>query len=364
MIFEDSPSGHRLVYVRHLVEFAHRAGVDVTVAVTDAVRQSAMWRLDVAPLGPSVHLVPDDSLRSVRQATDAVKPAHTVVTDGDHLAMRIGAGGRWGGTGSLTVLLMRDPALERATSWRRRVTLGVKSALIGRARRVQDVHVVGLRSGLASPAPGIAIDPIERLTTDADVARQRAAWDVGADRYWYGVVGAVTARKNLPLVAAALALLAERGDPASVGLFVAGTCDPGVMESAAPALDRLRKLGCGVVVENRLLSSLEFDAAAQIPDCLVVAHSNEGPSAIIARAGMNATPVVAAGARSLQADVASLPAATWCELDADAMATAMARMRASTAPVPRLDLGTDQFCRAMLEPVVGSAQASNSPPSW
>jgi colanic acid biosynthesis glycosyl transferase WcaI len=133
-----------------------------------------------------------------------------------------------------------------------------------------------------------------------------------------------------------------------VGLIVAGPCQPDVLDAAGPALHAIRERGVPVIVDDRVLGPVEFDAAVQAVDCLVLAHSNEGPSAVAARAGMHGIRVVAAGARSLARDVELLGAAEWTELDPNAMADAM-RRAATSGPVDvRLDLGTRSFCEALL----------------
>ena len=355
LIVEDDPNGHRLVYVRHLVEFAGRAGADVTVVVTPNVLAAEQWRLNLAPLDElmRVHVVTDTDLAGLVEVTNDLAAEHTIVADGDHLTLRIGAGGRWKGAGTLTTLLMRDPADETPDTWKRRAVTAAKSALIWRARRVPRVHVVGLRSALARPsdAEPIALDPMERQAGPGDVARVRAEWGVHGDRFWYGVVGAVTARKNLPLVAQAVGIVAATDGPDTIGLLVAGPCQDGVLHDAEPHIARLRALGTDVVVVDRVLGPVDFDAAAQAVDCLVIAHSNEGPSAVIARAGLHGVRVVAAGAESLARDVERLPVAEWTELDATAMAAAMHEMRADDRTVEPLDLGTAQFCEALLRPL-------------
>jgi hypothetical protein len=333
LIVEDDPAGHRLVHVRHLVEYASAAGATPVAVVTPNVRAAEQWRMELEPLQDrmTVHVVDATNLAGLVQVTTALAAEHTIVADGDYLAMRLGVVGRWRGTGTLTAMLMRDPADEVPGTWQRRVITAGKSALLWRARRVAGVHVVGLRSALARPsgAEQVALDPIERLADDDDVDRIRAAWKLQDGRFWFGVIGAVTPRKNLPLIAQAVEIVVAAGGADAVGLLVAGHCQDGVLRDANPYFDRLRTLGAEVVVVDRVLSPVDFDAAARAVDCLVAAHSNEGPSGLIARAGLHGVRVVAAGARSLARDVERLPVAAWTELDAHALATALQEMRAS-----------------------------------
>ncbi len=355
LIVEDDPNGHRLVYVRHLVEHASAAGTVPIAVVTPEVRASEQWRLHLEPLQDQMedHVVDAADLAGLVEVTAVLDAEHTIVADGDHLAMRLGVGGRWRGTGTLTTLLMRDPADEVAGTLKRRVATAGKSALLWRARRVGGVHVVGLRSALTRPsgAEEIALDPIERHAADDDVDRIRAEWKIGDGRFWFGVVGAVTARKNLPLVAEAVGIACAAGGADAAGLLVAGPCEDGVLRDAEPHFQRLRALGAEVVVVDRVLGAVDFDAAARVVDCLVVAHSNEGPSAVVARAGLHGVRVVAAGAHSLARDVERLPVAAWTELDASALAAALQEIRASQMVPEPLDLGTVQFCEALLRPL-------------
>lgn len=363
LIVEDDPNGHRLVYVRHLVEHASAAGAVPIAVVTPKVRAAEQWRMHLEPLQDrmEIHVVDTTDLADLVQVTAALDAEHTIVADGDHLAMRLGAVGRWKGSGTLTALLMRDPADETPGSSKRRVVTAGKSALLRRARRVGRVHVVGLRSALARPsgAEEVALDPIERHAADDDVDRIRAEWKLGGDRFWFGVVGAVTARKNLPLVAEALETVCAAGGGDAVGLLVAGSCEDGVLRDADPRFQRLRALGAEVVVVNRVLGAVDIDAAARVVDCLVAAHSNEGPSAVVARAGLHGVRVVAAGAHSLARDVERLPVASWTELDSSALATALLEMRTDQRIPPPLDLGTSQFCEALLRPLYEQNEATD-----
>ena len=120
------------------------------------VLASEQWRLNLEPLQERMHVheVEAVELGTLAEATRALRAEHTVVPDGDYLAMRLGALRRWKGTGTLSVLLIRDPADESPTTWKRRLELGCKSALFWQARRRAGVHIVGLRSALAEPRAG------------------------------------------------------------------------------------------------------------------------------------------------------------------------------------------------------------------
>lgn len=322
------------------------------MVVSPAVAASEQWQQNLASLAGDVEVrtVESITLASLSEIADELVATRTVVPDADRLALRIGLSGLWTGCGTLTMLLMRDPADERPTSLERRVVRLVKGMLLARTRRRRGVRVVGLRSGLVRPVPGelVALEPLERHATRDDVRTVRRTWQLDDDRCWFGVVGAVTARKNLPLVAEALDIMTRAAAPA-VGLVVAGPCQAGVLEAAEPALRTLRARGVPVVVDDRVLGPVEFDAAVQAVDCLVVAHSNEGPSAVIARAGMHGIRVVASGARSLARDAELLAAAEWTELEPHAMAAAMRRACFAGPVDVRLDLGTRAFCEALLD---------------
>ena len=161
------------------------------------------------------------------------------------------------------------------------------------------------------------------------------------------MLGNITDRKNLPMVAEAVARVAEH---ASVGLLIAGKVEAEELARARPALDRIEAVGI-VRVVDRMLEEDELDAAVALVDCLVLAHSNEGPSGLLAKAAATGTLVLTAGARSLRADARRIPTiAAWTPLDVDRIAAALATVPGRRRPRPAVATGTAAFTDSLLGP--------------
>jgi hypothetical protein len=104
-----------------------------------------------------------------------------------------------------------------------------------------------------------------------------------------------------------------------------------------------------VVVVDRMLEDVELDSAIAAVDCVVLAHSNEGPSGIFGKAVMSGTRLIASGASSLRQDAQAVAThATWTPLSADAIARAMGDAAAADRPAAVPDMGTARFTSALL----------------
>ncbi len=137
-------------------------------------------------------------------------------------------------------------------------------------------------------------------STPQAVANLRREWDLDDSRYWFGIIGAIDERKNVSLVMAA----AQGLPPGQVGLLVAGRFSDATRES-------LREFGAelpgGVRLVDRVLTDEELDAAVAAVDCVVLAHSNEGPSGLFGKAVRAGTRILGAGAQSLRRDCEERP---------------------------------------------------------
>ncbi|WP_225214525.1 hypothetical protein [Cellulomonas avistercoris] len=157
-----------------------------------------------------------------------------------------------------------------------------------------------------------------------------------------GVVGHITRRKNLDLIARALCLT-----PSVTALVVGGKFEPGELERCQESLAQLSDSGTTVHIVDRSLEDSELAWLIERTAVVVVAHSSEGPSGILGMCAAIGTPVAAAGARSLRGDVRRLRCGTWSRLDELSLAEgiqAAERMR----PTPALLAGSADFARAML----------------
>lgn len=346
LIVEPNHRGHRFMYVRLLAEAAADLGARVVVIVAESALGSPEIEAHLSCLPPTAALRAERELavRDVERISREEAADRVVIPDGDRFALRVGLAGSWRGSGGLAVLVMRarrQPARLSALTWE------VKRRLLERAEQVPRVEVIALVSALETgphSAPS-APDPVALCAGVADVEALRAEWSMSEDRYWFGVLGVVSGRKNLDVVLAALAKSALD----CVGVVVAGRLDSAVVEGTRDVVHELRSRGVDVRVQNRHLSNIEFDAAIAAVDCVIVAHDNEGPSGVLAKAVRAGTRVLAAGADSLRADADLRPdVVSWSESTLVALVEHLRRVRSMPRPAPALELGSSAFCRALL----------------
>ncbi|MDN4490647.1 hypothetical protein QQX13_07360 [Demequina sp. SYSU T00068] len=144
------------------------------------------------------------------------------------------------------------------------------------------------------------------------------------------VLGAISERKNIVLVAHAIASLPIA---ATVTLLIAGKFDDYARAQVGDIRNLAADSGFRLDVVDRVLEESELDAMIRASSCVVIAHSNNGPSGLFGKCLVAGTPIVAAGARSLRRDAreAGRSRATWTKLEAshigDGIAIAIGRPR-------------------------------------
>lgn len=336
LIVELDARGHRLAYVRHLIQWAPE-GAEIVLAlpaeeaarIDESVHLGALERRY-----EKVFLSGATSWSKVVHLAVAIDAQLTIVPDGDRWLAGISR--RPWRAGRLSVLLMRDPWQKpiepKLSDSVRRLA---KRALV-RFLRLRGVAVSTLSSATArtaSRATPTVRDPIE-ISTDGSVPPWRTP-----DRYWFGIFGAITGRKNVGLVAEALSRL-ERTK--RVGLVVAGRIDETVRDELSEAEGLLRRAAIPLVMIDRILSDTELDTYVAAADCVVVAHSNEGPSGLLGRAAALGTRVLAAGAASLRRDAAEVPSiATWVPLSVPDLVAGLEQAAHQKRPA-KVDVGSPQ----------------------
>ncbi len=348
LIVEPTISGHRLYYVRLIVLGALARGQHVMVAVSPGATNTPEWRLHMSQMESEVEVIHSDDLRlsSIAALANQIGADHVVVPDGDKVAVKLGVRRRWSSTASMTALVMRENA-QSSFPIVVAVKRILKMALLRSANRVRGVTICLLKSSMwhGESALSVARDPVT-LAGDA-VNRQVAAakWDLSVDRYWFGVVGAITDRKNLPMVCRGLSQIKDL----PVGLVVAGKIASEVAGRLPGLVSELEEVGVPVLIQNRLLDDIELDSLIEALDCVILAHSNEGSSGIMGKAAVLGTRIVSAGARSLEADCRYIPdLAAWSPLREDALTRSLCHAAHSERPRPIAGLTSDEFVSALL----------------
>lgn len=324
LIVEPNMDGHRFNYVRILAEAAVRTPGSTRLLTTEDGACAYAAKVTGAAAGLEVVVAPEPvSLDVIAATSRRLATGRVVVPNGDAIAFEVARRLAWRGSGELRLLAMRaraqpggSPAVTAAKS-------AVRTALFVVADRVPRVGVTVLESAIGDDARHLlprTPDPIEWAASDADAERLAVRTGLDRDTYWFAVVGALDERKNIPLVAAAVRDVADRVST-PVGLLLAGRQDERVRRS----IPQLRSGGLRLVELDEHLSEADFDAAIGLASCLVLAHSNEGPSGILGKAVLARRRVVAAGAQSLRADCERLGPGigVWAPLNRPALSEAM-----------------------------------------
>ncbi|MFC7926854.1 glycosyltransferase [Microbacterium laevaniformans] len=216
--------------------------------------------------------------------------------------------------------------------------------MVGAASR-RRARVSALHSPLVKPSWPFrwAPDPVRLQQSAHERESIRAEANQLPPTKWAAVVGSITPRKNLHLVAKAI----EKAE--DVGLIVAGRISDDAEKLARDSLNSLKASG-RLIEMNRELSDSQLDSIIAEADCVVVAHSNEGPSGIVAKAAFCGTPLVLSGAKSLRRDASALgTSAVWCPLTEDSLAVSIEAQVRSIRDEARFrhfgeDLFIDSLC--------------------
>lgn len=323
-IVEPDPAGHHLKYVQLV---ADRAPSEVEVHLAaDAATPDGVRR------GPDVEATNASIKPAVAVALTDPTVTRVLVPDADRwLPALVLAQLRARRRGRLRVLITRPYRQQRTVAATARFILKVflarlLEALAGRGT-VAFLAVPGMRWDRWWPrTAGAVYDENLVPVVDQSSDQARAALGINQEALVLGMVGVMSARKHPRLAAQAAGLLTS-GEEAVVLLCVGPQQDDsaqGLDAKAAPA---------SVVTVARFVSDEELSTAITASDVLVCLYDNEGSSGIVTTAVSHARPVVAAGARGVKAMVSSLGAGVVCDLEAEAIAEAVERARA-TRPKP------------------------------
>ncbi len=296
-VVEMEALGHRLRYVRLLLTAV--APERRVLCVPAAVRDSAEFGEHLADVTTDVVLLPGSRREAMRVAvaTARERGARLVVPDGDkNVAPLLLALARPGPRVAVSVLLMRTTlpgGPEPATAG-----MAFKPALAALLARLPGVRVCFLTDAFGVvvrrrgfPGIGPVRDPVSVPATREPGPEPES--EPSLRPFAIGVFGVVSARKNIPVLLAALAGAPADDPVADVALVIGGRCEPDVREvldhsPEATALAATARLH----VDDRLLSEDEFDAAIAGVDAVAVLHDNDAPSGIVAEAAARGVPVL------------------------------------------------------------------------
>lgn len=335
-------AGHRLSYVRLLVTRAAECGVPVELLAPRGTRESPEYDLHLGEHSSHITLneLPSFSAASLQTVFNERPGATFIFPDGDD-SLPLLATRKLRPIDSRVSVLMMRPRGQAARMGKRLFETVAKTLMRSIARSAKGVEVFSLvPSTTPSLRAGEIRDPIEYAPGAALLDWPR----VDASVAWFGIVGAITSRKNIRLVALALAQL-----DAKVGLVVAGASE---MEEAKIAewLAPLRAAGRPVIRINRRLSDEELDTVIAAVDVAVIAHTNDGPSGIMGKADIAGKRVLAAGAPTLRRELRANPdLGVWTKLNVVSLSRGARTIL--TMPSPRESNAgkgsRDMFARAL-----------------
>lgn len=348
LIVEDNVDGHRLYYVRLIAERALELGHDVAIAVPPGCEESEDFQTHLSGVVRNVRtlnvVVADRA--SIEELVGHTKACLVVVPDGDSLVFELGRSGRWASPASLSALVMRETAQPSPLPGLQSLKSVTRRLLVARAGRLSGVSVHVLKSATWRGRSNIAVvrDPVT-LSCSRDSARLRkSAWGLGEGRYWFGILGAISPRKNV-------GLFVESLEAASVncGLLLAGRISEELLHHVEEWRSRLASVGVPLIVRDQLLKDEDLDSAVALLDCVVLAHSNEGPSGLMGKAASAGTRVLAAGARTLKADSQALPhVVSWSPLDRGSLSLAIHQTVQMDRPDPVVFPPPERFADHLL----------------
>lgn len=359
LIAENNPSGHRLVYVRLVLQYALRNGLAVSLAIPPTVRASKEFAEHIGSLSERVALISVPEAASLKYLVRLAREnrlGHVLVLDGDKYLTEASTSLRSSSIDS-TLLIMRDPAWESSGSPMRRLRAFGKHSAIALVRKRRTPRLVLLRepSTQTSAIRDSAMDPLildgERTQILEDAYAFRRTHGLDSTTFWFGIVGALTERKNVPLVASALqrvALETER----PLGFALLGPSGHASSWDRTELLRHSALAGLNVANEDALLSNYEVNVRVAALDCVVVAYSTNAPNSTMAKAAGLGVRLVVAGSAQLRhfahvtAGVEGVP----LELTQLTRALGAQLLR---APPPACELaGPDDFAQAVLAGVL------------
>ena len=352
LIAEPGHTGHVFVYIALMARYAQAEGHDVHCIISREGLESVEFAQHLAELSDlSIHSTSGPptldriALASTRMGADIV-----VIPNGDLYVPDIARRG-WGGDCPLRVLVMRDPRWENPRDLRRRWRLMAKRALIAMTC-ARGAEVIWLRQpGYSGPErhandPVITGVPISEVLQNGGHFRESLRMD--STTYWFGMTGAISTHKNLPLVLDSLRRLCSNHPTDKFGFALIGPLNPGLEMTEE---EILRDLG-GLPIPTRRLGDVmtndEMNAVVAALDCVIMAYSSSSPNSTLGKAAAFGTRVAAAGDRSIERFVGELGMGPTAQLESGALARLLAAQLGKTHPEPRPELLADRFSQVLM----------------
>lgn len=346
LIAESGKSGHLLVYVREVAAAAIGRGDDVTIALSQTSRSSLEFKLNLERLDVTFVDLPKGNLLNALTSLAAEHNADAVIVPhADPLIPHVALRG-YRGDGRLRLLLMRDPHLEHA---------GTLPRLVRKLAKILACRVVNFRSRvdlvwlrpfgykgreLHVTDPFVADGTLDDFRKEGNAIRSKLS--LSADRFWFVVTGAITPRKNVPLILDALSLLVVQKPGVRVGLALIGPLRGGSELGVTRLKESAESGGFSLVIDDRLLSNREMNSVVTMADSVVMAYTTPNPNSTLVKARALGSRLVVAGPYPVRAFAHSLGYQRTCVLNVSALATQMALVIDDSSPQPDFTIASSE----------------------
>lgn len=326
VIVEPDPGGHRFQYVSHVATLAAEAGQVVLLtsrgAAAMAEFQTYLARAPITVEERFDEIYPATRLiaQTVADLARRLDVATVFVMDADQSLKRW-----WRVAPSalrglpyrprVIFLLTRYPArlsIFDRLGWLHRVS---KSTLALLAMATASLSRIVTLAGRDDMSKGMLVKRVRDPAICTAHARDRSAirqrLGLPLDRRLAGILGVISDRKNVPLVAAAV--LASGPD---IDLLLAGTLEADVAAWLAAQPESTRKR---VLVHEGFLANDQLDQLVAAADVVTIAQNNNGPSGIMGKAVAAGVPVLSAGSKVRARESEALGAGVNTELTVDGL---------------------------------------------
>lgn len=329
LVAEMSGSGHRFQYVRWIIEAAVAQGHFVSLLTRPGACLTDEYRTHLGSVGSLFHAVesPTDSISELIQIALYQSCQSLIIPDGDRYLAQVMLAGRPHKSVDVTLLIMRPSGQSSTLSGVRKVKTLVKRVLRSFVR-LRGIRVLSLVSSTTRPRNEMQVaDPVvvEQITASS-MANHRHEFGLSEGTTWFGIVGAISRRKNIEMVLESLKVAHDPG----FGLVIAGKIESDYKAALLAEVSVAQESGLQILIIDRILSEIELDLFVATLDAVILAHSNEGSSGILGKASILGTPVLAAGANSLRKDIEGMPdIGIWVELNPQSLSEGMKRIMVS-----------------------------------
>lgn len=330
LVVEPNADGHRLSYVGIICRFAKENDIQISMMTTEEVPKSAEWGLHIASLDQHITLIYSRNFSlAFLSGDEAVDNADRVLfLDADKYLPSI-VRGRWKSRTPASFLVMRPDGEPRNFPGAGRLFGVIKKTLMLLSNRKKYIRVVGLRSAV-SPRKGPLLwvaDPVslsESSQQQKSISKKLTSFQVD---YWVGTFGYISARKNLQLILEAV------DKTPGVGLLIAGTIDQTERDKCSSLMGALARQGRLVYIPGPLEEET-LDSAISTVHCVIAAHSNEGPSGLVAKGASAGKHLLLAGAKNFRKDAINIgSSAKWTRLDAQELSNAIKEFQSQPLPL-------------------------------